>query len=163
MTRTDRRTLVRQLADEGLSQRQIAVRLGISKDTVRRDLRQDVRQPEQDSAAGQAPDEPQDPPQGAPGDAPAPGPGAPPETVAHPVAQGGARLVLELDQMPRLAADLAVLARSGWSAVDVLGRAVGAVADAYRLALREGLIDEGVPFFLPPIELRPAPWLRRSA
>lgn len=33
-----RRAAVRQLADEGLSQRRIARRLGVSKDTVRRDL-----------------------------------------------------------------------------------------------------------------------------
>jgi DNA-binding transcriptional MocR family regulator len=159
VTRADRRTLVRQLDAEGLSRRQIAARLGISKDTVRRDL----RQPEQECAAGHTPDAPGDAPEGAPQVAPPPGPGAPVGAPAPAVAHDGARLVVDLSQRLGLADDLAVLARTGRSPAELLGQAVGAVADAYRAALRDGRIEPGVPFFLPPVALRPAPWMRRAA
>lgn len=159
MTRADRRTLVRQLATEGLSRRQIAARLGISKDTVRRDL----SQAEQQSAADQAPDAPEDAPPAAPDDAPPAEPGAPAAAPSPTVAHDGAHLVVDLARHPCLAADLAVLVRTGRSPGDVLAQAVGAVADAYRAALRDDRIDAGVPFFLPPIQLHPAPWMGRAA
>ncbi|MEU1474547.1 HTH domain-containing protein [Streptomyces sp. NPDC005760] len=56
MTRTDRRTLVRQLSEDGLSARAIAQRLKVSKDTVRRDL---AALAEEDESAQEPDDEPQ--------------------------------------------------------------------------------------------------------
>ncbi|MFJ6298574.1 hypothetical protein ACIQJX_35135 [Streptomyces griseoviridis] len=108
MTRTDRLTLVRQMIGEGMSQRAIARRLHISKDTVRRDVERlsvDGAPAGRERAPLDAPDDapgsaapnaaaPQVSPADAsgfgpadePGDAPAGEPGGAP--MAAPVAQG---------------------------------------------------------------------------
>lgn len=94
--RAKRRTKVRRLAHEGLSQRAIAVRLKCSKDTVRRDFEALAR----DGADEGAPDV-------AHTDAPAPSPAAhparatmtqlPPLPGAHPDAIRAAQLLGDLD------------------------------------------------------------------
>lgn len=162
MTRTDRRTLVRQLSQQNLSQRQIAARLGISKDTVRRDLEAIEREGEPGDAPPAAPDDadtPQvsegDEPEGAPQDAPP----AEPDDVreAHdaapgaPVAQlprrvSAARVEIDLRQWPGLRRDLAVLADGGFDdPVDAIAQAVKVLATGYRQGLAQRRIIPG-PF-----------------
>lgn len=92
--------------------------------------------------------------------------------VAEPVGQvadevveqapTGPVLVLELDRFPGLAADLAVLSRTGRDTAKAAVQAVAAVATAYRTALKREQIPAGVPFFVTRIELRPAS-ARRAA
>lgn len=148
MTRADRRTLVRQLTDEGLSQRQIAARLNVSKDTVRRDLSQTP----QASAAGQGSDAPDDAPSREPDDAPEETAAdvtlsqpAPPDEVAQdepaePV------LRLNLARRPRLLAHLTRLVDAGLRGPAVIDDAVAAFADAYWHAVDTGQLRHGEPF-----------------
>ncbi|MCH5677856.1 helix-turn-helix domain-containing protein [Streptomyces gilvus] len=166
MTRADRLTLVRQLADDGLSQRAIAKRLKVSKDTVRRDLERlatatapDGAPPaETDStAAPQVSDDdsemaaPDDAPQGAPDGAPL---AADPAPVAQ-VARDGGRLVVDLDDFPGLAEDLALLQRAGATAAEVVNFAVDRLATAYRAARDRGLLHDGQAFDVTGMHLKP--------
>ncbi|WP_432032769.1 hypothetical protein [Streptomyces antibioticus] len=172
MTRTDRRTLVRQLAAEGLSQRAIAKRLGIGKDTVRRDLAPAVREGAPESAPQDAPDDPAAPqasghdgPESAPQDAPPAAPvdtgetdaGAPPRRpaglprrVAQPL-DG-----IDLSQWPAARRDLAVLAQSGSPAEALVHQAIVATAYAYRQALDRGDLQPGQAFLVRRVDLVPA-------
>lgn len=190
MTRTDRRTLVRQLRDEGLSQRAIAKRLKVSKDTVRRDLEApDPRRTEED-APPDAPDDssaPQvsggDTPQDAPVDAPPPGLA---RRVAQPlddadVSQGpavrqdlgvpaqtggpdedapGRRLVIDLARHPGLAEDLALLETTGATTAEVIDYAVDRLAATVRNARARGLLAEGQRFEVINMRLRALPFAR---
>ncbi|MFF6825022.1 hypothetical protein [Streptomyces longwoodensis] len=170
MTRTDRRTLVRQLRGEGLSQRAIAKRLKISKDTVRRDLADDVPQDApQDEPGDATPDAPSEtdapqvsgtnPAERAPADEPPAAPltepddgGAPdggaqrapvahrPRQVAHPD-----RLVIDLGLYPGLRDRLAELAGSGVDAERLIVQAVTALAAGYRRGVATARIVPG-PF-----------------
>ena len=146
MTRADRRTLVRRLTDQGLSQRQIAARLGVSKDTVRRDLRLGLRHPAHESAAGQRPDAPHDAPDGAPSGEP----GAPqPETPADEamdVAPPAPVLRIDLARRPRLLMNLNAMMLAGLKAPAVIDDAVHAVAVAYQRAIAWGELKPGQPF-----------------
>lgn len=149
MTRGDRRTLVRQLAEEGLSQRAIAKRLKVSKDTVRRDL-DAIAQDDAPPAEPEARDAPQvsngDSPEGAP-------PGEPaarlPRRVAQPL-EG-----IDLSQWPAVRRDLAVLAQTGSPAEVVAFRAITSVAHHYGRALAAGDIEPGQPFLVTGMTLRP--------
>lgn len=150
MTRADRRTLVCQLHEEGLSQRAIAKRLKVSKDTVRRDLEKataedapddappaetaDTAAPQASDAAGQ---------DSAPGDAPQDAP------VAHPHAG------IDVSQCRGLRHDMALLAQTGKPAEALVFQAVAAVAYAYKLALARGDIEPGVPFVVREMQLVP--------
>lgn len=126
--RAARRTEVRQLADEGLSQRAIGLRLGISKDTVRRDLARNlalVRAEESQAPAG-ARHEPA-PPAETP---------APPVIPVDPIA-------LLTAASPQLAEDLATLTACGRPAFGALAYAVHYMADAYRNGWQSGLVPRG--------------------
>lgn len=173
MTRTDRRTLVRQLSEQGLSQRKIAGRLKIGKDTVRRDLEAIAREDEPDGAPHDAPDEtdaPQvsdpDEPDGAPQDAPPAEPdsddepnGAAPDAPAEPVAQlprrvSPQRLDIDLRQWPALRRDLAVLASTGLTAQEAIAQAVTVLAAGYRQGLAQRRIVPG-PFVVRDVHVGP--------
>ncbi|NEB00599.1 helix-turn-helix domain-containing protein [Streptomyces sp. SID13726] len=170
MTRADRLTLVRQLADEGLSRRRIAQRLGVSKDTVRRDL-------EKLRAAAEPVDEPLAEPPGEPGDvdepqvseavseegAPVDEPGGEPldEPVGARVAQLPRRvahaddLLIDLRRWPALRRDLAVLAATGLSPDALINQAVVVLAFGYRQAVLAGRIQPGQPFVVRDLTVGP--------
>lgn len=124
----ERRTKVRQLADQRLSRRAIAARLGISKDTVSRDLAHLALAETRDGSAG-ARHEP------APPETPAETP-APPMSHPDPVA-------LLAAQDPQLAEDLATLTACGRSAPSAVAIAVHLLADAYRNGWRTGTVPLG--------------------
>lgn len=162
MTRADRLTLVRQLVEEGLSQRAIARRLHVSKDTVRRDIERIEAEDATADAPDGAPDDPDAPqasgvvaeerapddaPPGepvahetddrAPQDAPPPATGAPlPRRVAQPEA-------VRLDAAMRR--DLAVLAPTGHTTEDLVRTALAILAAGYTDGVRAGVIEPG-PF-----------------
>ncbi|MFJ9895270.1 helix-turn-helix domain-containing protein [Streptomyces sp. NPDC091280] len=161
MTRTDRRTLVRQLHDEGMSQRAIAKRLGVGKDTVRRDLMEDAP----DAAPGDAP--PAEPesahaPQasevdaveaalpGAPDDATGAKAALPRRFLADPLAG------IDVRQAPALRRDLAVLAQSGMSPEALVHLAVVCLAHQYRQELAAGRIAPGQRFVVRSVDMRPS-------
>lgn len=155
MTRADRLTLVRQLAQEGLSQRAIAKRLKVSKDTVRRDLDRITAAAETDGAPASetaGPAEPQvteDAPEGpAPDGAPQ---GAPVAQVPDPHAG------IDVSQCRGLRHDLALLAQTGKTTEALVYQAVIAMAHAYRRALAHGDITPGVPFCVREMALTPLP------
>lgn len=75
--------------------------------------------------------------------------------VAEHLADGG-RLVIALDQFPGLAEDLAVLRRTGCTAQAAVDYAVAILAEAYRNALRDGLLAEDEPLDVTGMEIRPA-------
>ncbi|MCM1976810.1 MULTISPECIES: HTH domain-containing protein [unclassified Streptomyces] len=174
MTRADRRTLVRQLAGEGLSRRAIAKRLNVSKDTVRRDLdataQDNTPDNTPDSAPGSAPviDPPEPPaPQAAGGDLPDTAPDSAPDTapVVEPPAPQGAPVAqvpdphagIEVSRCAGLRRDLALLAQTGKSPQALVYQAVIAMAHAYRLARARGDVAPGVPFTVHSMRLAPLP------
>ncbi|MFF5004658.1 HTH domain-containing protein [Streptomyces phaeochromogenes] len=160
-----RRENVRQLsqAEPDLSHRQIAERLGISKDTVRRDLDALAR------AAGAQPAVPDVPvaPQAIAGGAT---PSAPSEQVARPLprrmVQAGGPLTLpdgfDLRRWPAVRRDLATLAQTGLTAEKIAHDAITAVAHSYRQALAVGDIEVGQSFRVSHVTLRPLPVARRT-
>lgn len=160
-----RRANVRQLSqrEPELSHRQIAERLGISKDTVRRDLDALAREGGAGPDAPPAPEEPIAPQvsvggaDGAGEDAPDEPPRALPRRMA-PLA--GAP---DLSQWPALRRDLAVLAQSGMSAESLVHQAIVAMAHSYRQALDRGDLQPGVRFLVSGMTLRPAALLADRA
>lgn len=176
-----RRVAELRAAEPDLSLRQMADRLGVSRDTVTRDLAEIDQDPagtappagrpepvaEASSAAGSATGaEAADPaPQVSGGgrtDQPVAG-----EASAAPVAQdrppaGLPRRVAEplagidVSQWPALRRDLAVLAQSGRSAEALVHQAVVALAYGYRQALDRGDLQPGQPFIVSGMTLRPA-------
>ncbi|WP_329597784.1 helix-turn-helix domain-containing protein [Streptomyces pseudovenezuelae] len=184
MTRADRLTLVRQLAEEGLSQRAIAKRLKISKDTVRRDLERITAEAEpgdEPPAEPETGDEPQvaeavdvgSAPQGAPPaepqapvaelwDAPLDEPDEPDAPPSEPVAHlprrvAHPRLEMDLDGRPAMRRDLAVLAQSGRTVEQLVSQAVIALAFGYRQALARGDLLPGETFLVTELTVKPAP------
>ncbi len=161
MRRLRREQLRRLTTDEpGLSHRQLAKRLGVSKDTVRRDLEALAHEEER----ADAPDAPQvseggaheDAPPGAPGDAGAPAEDAPgaagaplPRRVAQPLAD------MDVSQWRALRRDLAVLVLTGHPAEAMVHQAVVALAHCYRQALARGELEHGQPFLVSGMTLRP--------
>lgn len=145
-------------AEPKLSHREMAQRLGLSKDTVRRDLEAlaQAAPPAEDAAsAGAAHPEPlaQPAPQVskagarmAAQDAPTPGL---PRRVAQPL--GG----VDLSQWPAARRDLAVLAQTGRSAEAMAHQAIAALAHHYRQAVARGDIPSGAPFIVSAMTLRP--------
>lgn len=173
MTRADRLTLVRQLAEEGLSARAIARRLKVSKDTVRRDLERIAAEAEPDDEPPAEPDdagEPQvseavaveDAPQEAPPAEPEPEPVVEPVAPDEPVARLPRRLahpdelLVDLRGRPTLRRELAVLCQTGAPAEDLIDQATVVVASAYKQALASGLLQRGERFEITAIQLRPA-------
>lgn len=159
MTRTDRRTLVHKLRhEEGLSQRAIARRLSISKDTVRRDLEADPASAP-DDAPPDAPDTAAAPPvspveaeESAPGGAPRDAPVARlPRRVADPLAG------MDVSQWRALRRDFAVLAQSGMSAETLVHQAIVTLAHQYRQDLAAGRLKPGQRFLVRSMDLYLAP------
>jgi hypothetical protein len=66
------------------------------------------------------------------------------------------RLVVELDDFPGLAEDLALLEETGAPAVDVVNFAVDRLATAYRTARARGLLRRGQAFDVTDMRLKPA-------
>lgn len=155
MTRADRRTLVRQLHEQGLSRRAIADRLGIGKDTVRRDLAAIERQAAEETAPPDAPGAPDAPQAGQDTTGKNAPQGAPvaqlPRRVAHPL--DGA----DLSRWPAVRRDLAVLAQCGRTAEELAHQAITALAHHYSRALAAGDIEPGQPFTVAAMTLRPLP------
>lgn len=160
MTRADRLTLVRQLREEGLSQRAIASRLHVSKDTVRRDFArldaQDAPDSEPDTEPrGEPPVRPDSEaaPQASKGDvqdsAPDSAPGTEPPAepaAALPRRTGAGRLEMDLRHWPGLRRDLALLAQTGCTPEELVAAAVRALAVGYRSGLAAGDVQPGRPF-----------------
>jgi DNA-binding transcriptional MocR family regulator len=184
VTRADRLTLVRQLAKEGLSQRAIAKRLNISKDTVRRDLDRIAAEAEPDDAPAAEPEAPAEPqvsegvaeetvPEDAPlaepqarvselWDAPLDEPDEPDAPPAEPVAHlprrvAHQRLEMDLAGRPAMRRDLAVLAQSGRTVEQLVSQAVIALAFGYRQALARGDLLPGETFLVTELTVQPAP------
>jgi hypothetical protein len=159
VTRTDRRTLARQLRAEGLSQRAIARRLQVSKDTVRRDLEQDQPAAAPDDAPPGEPDtatapqvRPVEVEEAAPGSAPQDAPVATlPRRVADPLAG------MDMSQWRALRRDLAVLAQSGSSPESLVHMAVVTLAHQYRQDLAAGRLKPGQRFLVRSMDLYLAP------
>ncbi|MFF8980209.1 DeoR family transcriptional regulator [Streptomyces cellulosae] len=178
-----RREQLRRLteAEPGLSHRALAQRLGVSKDTVRRDLEamaqqalrrgataapQAVEGGASDAAPGGAP-APRAVERGAaepaPGGAPAP---QPVEGGAVDAAPGGApvplprrstagQLVLDLADRPGLRRDLALLAQTGCTAEDLVTTAVRVLAAGYGRGLAAGHVRPGRPFAVTGVSVGP--------
>lgn len=167
MTRADRLTLVRQLSDQGLSQRAIAKRLNIGKDTVRRDLERIAAEAEPDDAPPADPDE-TDAPQVSDGaaevdasrGAPLSAPVAPlPRRMTGPLALPDG---FDLRRWPAVRRDLATLAQSGLPVEKLVHDAITSVAHHYRRALAAGDIEAGQSFTVTHVTLRPLPVARRT-
>ena len=154
-----RRANVRQLSrrEPDLSHRQIAERLGISKDTVRRDLDALAEETGADGAEPDAPDEPIAPQVSRGGDAPDEPRRGLPRRMAP---LGGAP---DLSQWPALRRDLAQLAQSGMSAEALVHQAVVALAHGYRQALDRGELRPGDRFLVSGVTLRPSALLADRA
>lgn len=167
MTRTDRLTLVRQLSEEGLSQRAIAKRLKVSKDTVRRDLERLAAAAEPGDAPPAEPDG-QEAPQVSEGDAEGNAPSGAPQSA--PVAPLPRRMTgplalpdgFDLRQWPAVRRDLATLAQTGLPVEKLVHDAIVTVAHHYRRALAAGDIEAGQSFTVSHVTLRPLPVAGRS-
>lgn len=169
-----RRERLRRLneAEPDLSHRALAQRLGVSKDTVRRDLEAMAQEAERRGAPpapqvveGGAPGGAPAPADTAPGGAPAPAEPAPGGAPAPDAVEGGAaeaapggspaplprrvtagQLVLDLGDRPGLRRDLAMLAQTGCSAEDLVTTAVRVLATGYSRGLAAGHVLPGRPF-----------------
>lgn len=150
-----RRENVRQLSqrEPDLSHRQLGERLGISKDTVRRDLDAIAEEAGANGAAPGAPTAPQASVGGAAPDAP----DEPDESRrALPRQMAPLAGAPDLSQWPALRRALAVLAQSGMSAEQLVHQAVLAVEHEYRQALDRGEMQLGDRFLVSGVTLRPA-------
>lgn len=150
MTPADARALRRRkvaelrAAEPGLSLRQMAERLGLSRDTVTRDLNEIDRR-----AAESAP--PADRHGAAVAEVAAES--APPLPVRAPDLLAG----IDVSGSRALRRDLAILAQSGLSAKALVHRAVVALAHQYRQDLAAGRLKVGQRFLVQSVDLRPAP------
>ncbi|MEW2570466.1 hypothetical protein [Streptomyces sp. NPDC047070] len=177
-------------AEPDLSLRQMGLRLGLSRDTVRRDLVDLDRLAAEDAtAAAEAA-----PPvvEAATGDAGATGPvsqtapqvstggardaadsATPAEVPAAPVAQRAPlprRLAgplalpdgFDLRQWPAVRRDLATLAQTGMPVEKIVHDAIVSVAHHYRRALDAGAIQVDQPFTVVDVKLRMVPVARRT-
>ena len=161
--RSLRRARVAELrqAEPDLSHREMAQKLGLSKDTVRRDLEAieeeaarsapPAEQPEPTGSDGVAQTAPQVSGGGAPGGAQTAPVAQLPRRVAQPLA--GA----DLSQWPAVRRDLAVLAQTGRTAEALAHQAITALAHHYARALARGDLKPGTPFVVSGMTLRPLP------
>ncbi|WP_171111270.1 MULTISPECIES: hypothetical protein [unclassified Streptomyces] len=86
------------------------------------------------------------------------------DTLVGHTPTGGRRLVIDLDQFPGLAEDLALLQRTGAkSPAHVVDFAVDRLATAYRTARARGLLRDGQAFEVVSMWLRPTARVRRAA
>lgn len=142
-TRVKERARVRRMAEQGLSNRVIAGRVGVSEATVRRWRAADA--PATQSSA--------------PADAPAAQDSASPDApVTHPAAPSSASPgVLAVTQDDELRYHLGVLAEAGHDAQAAIARAVQFLSDAYAYAWDQGITDRGtIPDLR--VQVRGDPW-----
>lgn len=163
--RTARRAQAGALARQGMSRRAIAKRLGVSKDTVRRDLgrdlvRQDVRDVDASAQGGASPGAP-DTAGGASDELLVAHPDAPPgasgEPQVHGKAPAGAWPVLQVGVTPELMADLATLTRAGYTPSGAVAAALGVLAGLHRNAWSSGGVRDGAPVEVLAARVRPDP------
>ncbi|WP_435252067.1 helix-turn-helix domain-containing protein [Streptomyces tendae] len=163
-----RRAKVAQLRKDepDLSHRDMAQRLGISKDTVRRDLEAldaDVAQTAPPADETQTPDAPPvahtapqaseetEPPDEPSAAMEAPSAPAPP----LPVRQADPLAGMDVSQWRALRRDLAILAQTGRAPEALVHQAVVAMAHAYKQALAAGELQHGDGFLITGMTLRP--------
>ncbi|MFD9445484.1 helix-turn-helix domain-containing protein [Streptomyces sp. NPDC060006] len=192
MARSERRKLVAELraAEPGLSLRQMARRLGLSRDTVRRDL-DDINQQAALSATPVAEPAPPvagyatadaggaDPvthtaPQVNGGSADGAADSAPPAEASAPAVAQRAPLVqrltgplalpdeVDLRQWPAVRRDLATLAQTGVPVEKLVHDAIVTMAHHYRKALAAKVIERGQSFTVHDMTLRPLPVAPRA-
>ncbi|MFM9653540.1 HTH domain-containing protein [Streptomyces galilaeus] len=186
--RTLRRRRVAELraAEPSLSLRQMADRLGISRDTVKRDLDEIDREAAASAPPATPADEPVRPvddsaPQASAGGSPAsatpaaePAPPAEPgsatvsgrsaetapadATAVRPLPRRVSRdeLVIDLAGWPALRRDLTVLEQSGRSPEALISQAVVVLAFGYRQALDSGRVEPGEAFIVRDMTVVPA-------
>lgn len=166
-----RRVAELRAAEPGLSLRQMAERLGISRDTVTRDLEEIDRAPAESAPPADEPVRPVDDP--APqlregGRLASAGDASPDETksatgygrsvdavsAALPRRIAAEELVIDLGRRPGMRRDLAALADTGLSHQDLIGQAVYALAIAYQQAISAGHIPPG-PFAIRSLTVGP--------
>ncbi|MGW2511289.1 helix-turn-helix domain-containing protein [Streptomyces scopuliridis] len=129
MTVSERRAQAAALSRDGASLRTIAQYLGVSKDTIRRDLDALARERTRQSATQDA----------TPGETPTAAPATPGETPAS--LSPGDPLTVPVDQ--ELLDDLAVITRTGRTPADAIGHAVHTLAAIYRGAWTTGTYPDG--------------------
>ncbi|MFD6035277.1 DeoR family transcriptional regulator [Streptomyces griseoincarnatus] len=171
-----RARLARLLKDEPhLTRKELAQRLGLKKDTLRRDLAaiEEARAQKAQAARAESAD-----------DTPAPGPALPAPQASEPSAPGarpvrtgaaphtgeeaqraqpvrlprrgpGARVEMDLRAWPAMRRDLAVLAQTGRTPEELISQAVVVLAYGYRQALARGDLAPGQPFVVTDLTLRP--------
>ncbi|WP_416976816.1 helix-turn-helix domain-containing protein [Streptomyces sp. T028] len=144
LTIAARRAMVKELMrqEPGISARNIAARLGVGKDTIRRDVAE-IRLAQSQAAPQPAVGEPEsapDAPDAAPEAAPPAPPEEPPSAPDAPPAED--RLTVAYDD--QLLAGLATLAEAGHTPEDAIRLAVTLLARAYEGAWRFGLYPHGV-------------------
>jgi hypothetical protein len=165
-----------------MSLRQMADRLGISRDTVTRDLEAIGQEAAENRPPADQPDAVAEAPsaEGPAEDAPvadsAPQASEDGRTVRPPVAEAPALPVaqdrplaglprrvaqplagVDLGQWPAVRRDLAVLAQTGRSAEALAHQAITALAHHYAQALARGQLRPGQPFLVSGMTLRPVP------
>ncbi|WAZ27031.1 HTH domain-containing protein [Streptomyces cinnabarinus] len=131
LTITARRAMVEELMrqEPGISARKIAARLGVSKDTIRRDLAEIETAQRQPTPEQQAPQ-------------PEPEPDAPAAETDH-APRDPLDEPLRKWLTPEARADLALLQETGHSPGYALRRALEVLADTYRGAWDRGLYPRG--------------------
>lgn len=139
MARATRRATVKRMTNEGMSRRAIGTKLGISKETVRRDLEYLARAEAHHGADGARHQPPAHVPpahHGADGARHEPPARVPPLSHPDPVAQLAA-------DSPQFASDLAALTDCGRSASSAIVHAVHVLAGIYRKGWLSGLVPLG--------------------
>ncbi|MFE3855274.1 hypothetical protein ACFXPN_29600 [Streptomyces griseorubiginosus] len=177
-----RARLARLLKEEpALTRKELAQRLGLKKDTLRRDLEAIAHDapaqeaPAQESAAhnapalpahqvnaGEAPDA-QDVRAGAEPAAHVPAHDAHParEVLHLPRRSAHQRLEMDLAGRPAMRRDLALLAQSGRTVEELVHQAVVSLAFGYRRALARGEVLPGETFLVTELAVRAAPGAAR--
>lgn len=72
------------------------------------------------------------------------------------------RLVIDLEQFPGLAEDLALLQETGAAAAEVVNFAIDRLAGVYRTARARGVLADGQAFDVTDMHLKPRPLVRRT-
>ncbi|MGW4733862.1 hypothetical protein ACWEQC_32650 [Streptomyces shenzhenensis] len=154
----------------GYGARRIADRLGISRHAATQLLARPLPRPPAGPAAGVADEVAAvTQPVAEPADQVADTVAEPADPVAGGVAvlaghrpEGGRRVVVDLDEFPGLAEDLALLEETGASPEQVVNFAVERLASVYRRALGRGRLRRGQAFDVTDMWLKPGA-LRRAA
>jgi IS30 family transposase len=142
-TVTARRETALRMKRDGASLRDIARHLGVSKDTVRRDLaaieRDTMRQPDQRNATDQTPSETPCDTSRATGGTPC---DTTPETHETPPASSNPQLSIEVDA--KLRRDLDTMTGTGMTDWQAIATAVHFIAGIYRTSWAHGAVPDGI-------------------